>query len=107
MSDHEQFDKGFEDGRRGKTSASDDHNYRLGYQAGCAMHGIPASKERAMAFIGADMALGMYEQSFAQDREHLLAYAVEEGHMWALPEFLALHGWLDADWVARINGRVT
>ena len=106
MSADEMFDKGFDDGRRGKTSAVDDHNYQLGYRAGSAMHGIPASKERTMAFIGADMALGMYEQSFARDREHLLTYAVNEGHMWAMPEFLARHGWLDADWVVRINRKV-
>ena len=37
MSDHEQFDQGFEDGRRGKTSASGDHNYQLGYRAGFSL----------------------------------------------------------------------
>ena len=77
MNSEEMFDNGFEDGCRGMASGSDDHNYQLGYRAGSAMHGIPASKERTMAFVGADLALGMYEQSFAQDREQLLAYAVK------------------------------
>ena len=41
MNSDEMFDKGFEDGRHGVASASDDHNYQLGYQnfwidvAGC------------------------------------------------------------------------
>ena len=30
MSDHEKFDQGLEDGRRGMVSASDDHSYQYG-----------------------------------------------------------------------------
>ena len=31
MSDHEKFDQGLEDGRRGMVSGSEDHSYQLGY----------------------------------------------------------------------------
>jgi len=106
MSDHEKFDQGLEDGRRGMVSASDDRTYQLGYQAGCAMHDKEVPQEEVMAFMIADMGLGMYEQNFAEDREQLLGYAVREGLMWALPEFLDRRGWLDADWVVRINRKV-
>lgn len=106
MTPHETFEQGLDDGRRGMTPSAEDRSYLLDYQAGSAMHGIPASKDRPMTFIDADLALGMYEQSFANDREHLLAYAVKEGLMWAMPEFLARHGCLDADWVVLINRKV-
>ena len=106
MSDHEKFDQGLEDGRRGMVSASDDHTYQFGYQAGCAMHDKEVPREEVMAFMIADMGLGMYEQNFAEDREQLLGYAVREGLMWALPEFLDRRGWLDADWVVRIYRQV-
>jgi len=33
MSDHEKFDQGLEDGRRGMASGSDDHSCQLGYQS--------------------------------------------------------------------------
>ena len=69
------------------------------------MHDKRVPKEEVMAFVGADMALGTYEQNFAEDREQLLMYAVKEGLLWALPEFVDRRGWLDADWV-RINRKV-
>ena len=106
MSDHEEFEKGLEDGRQGFSSASDNDSYQLGYQAGCAMHDKTVPLEEVKAFMNADMQLGMYEQNFAEDREQLLGYAVREGLMWALPEFLDRRGWLDADWVVRINRKV-
>jgi hypothetical protein len=106
MTPDDMFELGLEDGRQGITSASEDDSYQLGYQAGCAMHDKEVPQEEVMAFMIADMGLGMYEQNFAEDREQLLGYAVREGLIWALPEFLDRRGWLDADWVVRINRQV-
>ena len=106
MSDHERFNQGLEDGRRGMVSASDDHSYQLGYQAGRAMHDKVVPQDDVTALMIADLGLGMYEQNFAQDRQQLVDYAVRQGLIWALPEFLDRRGWLDADWVVRINRQV-
>ncbi|MGB5564273.1 MAG: hypothetical protein WBN02_18370 [Sedimenticolaceae bacterium] len=106
MSDLERFNQGLEDGRRGMASGSDDHSYQLGYQAGCAMHDKEGPQDDVTAFMIADLGLGMYEQNFAENRQQLVDYAVRQGLIWALPEFLDRRGWLDADWVVRINRQV-
>jgi len=61
------------------------------------------TKNDSDLYMQADMALGMFEQNFADSRENLIEYAVKQGYAWALPGFLSRRGWLDDDWNKRLK----
>ncbi len=55
-------------------------------------------------FMGADMALGMFEECGADGTpDALVEYAVQNGYVWALEYFLDRRGWLDDDWQERLE----
>jgi len=55
--------------------------------------------------MGADMALGFWEQNGADvTRESLIEYAIKKDIVWALEFFLDRRGWLDDDWEERLPG---
>ena len=51
----------------------------------------------------ADMALGMFSQNCAEDRDDLIKYAKRENLTAVLPCFLERRGWLDEDWAKRLE----
>ena len=53
--------------------------------------------------IRADMALGMFDQNFAKDRDDLIQYAMRQDLVTDLPGFLERRGWLDDDWARRLK----
>ena len=53
--------------------------------------------------IHVDMALGMFSQNVAEDRDDLVKYAIRKNLTMALPGFLERRGWLDDDWVRRLE----
>ena len=53
--------------------------------------------------MAADMALGAYDQMWAQSREDIVRYARQYDLDWALEGFLKRRGWLDPDWQERLE----
>mgnify|MGYP006303510055 CR=1 FL=1 len=59
--------------------------------------------QRQKGFMAADMALGAYDQMWAQSRKDIVRYAQQYDLDWALEGFPKRRGWLDPDWQERLE----
>ena len=69
----------------------------------CIMPRQKAREPDETDIIHADMALGMFDQNFAKDRDDLVQYAIRQGLTGHLPGFLERRGLLDDDWARRLK----